>query len=73
MLGRYIVDFLAPRAKLVVEVDGEVHAQRVAADARRDRDLARMGYRVLRLPRALVQQRVAEAVAQVAAALAEGG
>ncbi|MBK8939736.1 MAG: DUF559 domain-containing protein [Polyangiaceae bacterium] len=73
VLGRYIVDFLAPRAKLVVEVDGEVHAQRVAADARRDRDLARMGYRVLRLPRALVQQRVAEAVAQVAAALAEGG
>ncbi|MBK8943012.1 MAG: DUF559 domain-containing protein [Polyangiaceae bacterium] len=73
VLGRYIVDFLAPRAKLVVEVDGEVHAHRVAADVCRDRDLARMGYRVLRLPRALVQERTAEAVAQVAAALAEGG
>ena len=32
-----------------------------------------MGFRVLRLPRALVQDRVAEAVAQVAAALAESG
>ena len=59
--------------KLVVEVDGEVHTERAAADARRDRDLARMGFRVLRLPRALVQDRVAEAVAQVAAALAESG
>ncbi|MBK6515854.1 MAG: DUF559 domain-containing protein [Polyangiaceae bacterium] len=56
----------------MVEVDGEVHAHRVAADARRDRDLVRMGFRVLRLPRALVQERTAEAVARVVAALAEG-
>ena len=69
VLGRYVVDFVAPRANLVVEVDGEVHAQRGAADARRDRDLARMGYRVLRLPRAMVQERLAEAVALVVAAL----
>lgn len=71
VLGRYIADFLAPRAKLVVEIDGEVHAHRAGADARRDRDLARMGYRVLRLPRALVQERLAEAVALVVAALRE--
>lgn len=69
VLGRYVADFVAPRAKLVVEVDGEVHAQRAAADARRDRDLARMGYRVLRLPRAQVQERLAEAMALVVAAL----
>ena len=71
VLGRYIADFLSPRAKLVVEVDGEVHAGRTGADARRDRDLGRMGYRVLRLPRALVQQRLQEAVALVVAALPE--
>ena len=71
VLGRYVADFVAPRARLVVEVDGEVHAQRAAADARRDRDLARMGYRVLRLPRAMVQERLAEAVALVVAALGE--
>ena len=73
VLGRYIADFVAPRAKLVVEVDGEVHAGRAAADARRDRDLGRMGYRVLRLPRELVQQRLEEAVALVVAALEEAG
>ncbi|MBK6515848.1 MAG: DUF559 domain-containing protein [Polyangiaceae bacterium] len=55
VLGRFIVDFLAPRAKLVVEVDGEVHSARAAVDARRDRDLARMGLRVLRLPCEMVQ------------------
>ena len=71
VLGRYIADFFAPRAKLVVEVDGEVHAHRAAADARRDRDLARMGYRVLRLPHALVQEQLAEGVALVVAALGE--
>jgi hypothetical protein len=27
VLGRYIADFVAPRAKLVVEVDGEVHGR----------------------------------------------
>ncbi len=47
--GKYIADFLAPSIRLVVEVDGGVHRQRRAADARRDRDMRRLGYRVLRL------------------------
>jgi very-short-patch-repair endonuclease len=50
-------------------VDGLYHARRQRADARRDRKLARLGYRVLRLPAALVQHRLAEAVALVRAAL----
>jgi hypothetical protein len=48
VLGRYIADFLAPSAKLIVEVDGSHHARRVSADARRDEALRRAGYRVLR-------------------------
>lgn len=48
-LGKYVVDFLAPEVKLVVEVDGGYHAGRAAADARGDEDLRRAGYRVLRL------------------------
>ena len=66
------LNLAAPSAKLVVEVDGEVHAGRAAADARRDRDLGRMGYRVLRLSRALVQEQLEEAVALVVAALENG-
>ncbi len=46
-IGRYIVDFVAPSVKLIVEVDGGYHAKRAAADARRDRDLVRLGFSVL--------------------------
>jgi len=69
-IGNYIADFVAPGARLVVEVDGGYHAERGRADARRDRDLARLGYRVLHLDAAMVQHRVADAVALVRAALA---
>jgi very-short-patch-repair endonuclease len=41
-LGRYIADFVAPRARLVVEVDGGWHRERKLADARRDDALRRM-------------------------------
>jgi len=70
---RYIADFLAPAARLVVEVDGGYHASRRAADARRDKFLARLGYRVLRLDAGLVLQRLPEALALVRAALEEAG
>ena len=70
--GRYIADFVARPARLVVEVDGSFHRGRAKADARRDRVLARLGYRVLRLPAQLVLAQPLEAVAQVRAALASG-
>lgn len=71
-IGRYIADFLAPSRKLVVEVDGGVHGTpaRLRADARRDRYLARLGYRVVRLPAAMVQHRLVDAAALIVAALA---
>ncbi|HXK19423.1 MAG TPA: DUF559 domain-containing protein [Polyangiaceae bacterium] len=69
--GRYIVDFLAPVARLVVEVDGGCHSARRRADERRDRNLARLGYRVLRLPADLVMRQPAEAVRLVAEALGD--
>jgi very-short-patch-repair endonuclease len=70
--GRYIADLVAPAAKLVVEIDGLVHVQRTTADARRDRLLERLGYRVLRLPAELVEADLAGAVEQVRAALRGG-
>jgi very-short-patch-repair endonuclease len=68
--NRCLVDFLAPARRLIL-VDGGYHASRRAADARRDRKLARLGYRVLRLPEALVREQPEDAVALVVAALAE--
>jgi very-short-patch-repair endonuclease len=55
---------------LIVEVDGGYHVERARADARRDRVLAERGYRVLRLPAALVRSQLPVAVAAVRAALA---
>jgi len=65
--NRYIVDFLAPSVMLVVE---PYHARRGVADARRERYLARLGYRVLRLDADLVLARLAEAVQLVQEAVA---
>jgi len=70
-IGRFIVDFLAPAKRLVVEVDGGYHAQRVAADARRDRVLRRLGYRVLRLQATSVTSEPVRVVAAIVAALGE--
>ena len=69
LLGRYIVDFCAPSARLVVEVDGACHADQRAADARRDAALRGAGYRVLRIEAQLVMRSLSEAVALVRAAL----
>ena len=72
-IGRYIADFVARSCKLVVEVDGGCHTTPAGrrADAQRDRYLAKLGYRVVRLPAAMVQHRLADAVALVVAALAQ--
>jgi very-short-patch-repair endonuclease len=67
--SRFIVDFVAPRVRLVVEVDGSYHAQRAAADARRDSKLHVLGYRVLRIPAALVMNDLGAALALVRTAL----
>lgn len=44
----YIVDFACPEAKLVIELDGSQHAERVEADRSRTASLERAGYLVLR-------------------------
>ena len=67
--NRYIADFAAPSLRLVVEVDGGIHARQRTADARRDRDLARLGYHVLRVPARLVLDDLPAAVALVSAAI----
>jgi very-short-patch-repair endonuclease len=58
---------------LVVEVDGRHHEQRRASDARRDRKLARLGYRVLRLEAQLVLRQLPVALALVREALSGRG
>jgi len=47
-IGRHIVDFAVPARKLAIEIDGGHHATAAHADARRTRQLAAHGYRVIR-------------------------
>ncbi len=68
-VGKYIADFVALSAKVIVEVDGGYHASRVAADERRDRYPRRAGFRVVRVSAEVVLQNVAAAVALVRRAI----
>ncbi|HEY3233649.1 MAG TPA: DUF559 domain-containing protein [Polyangiaceae bacterium] len=70
VIAGMIVDFLAPEAKLAIEVDGKCHARRRSADARRDEKLRRLGYRVLRIEAEVVMRDLEGAVASVREALA---
>ena len=49
-IGHYIVDFYAPKAKLVIEIDGSQHfeAQHAEKDKNRDEYLGSLGLMVLR-------------------------
>jgi len=70
LLG-FIVDFFAPSVRLVIEVDGGYHAQRLSADSRRDRKLDRAGHRVLRVQAEQVMRDLPAVLLAVRATLVE--
>ena len=72
-VGKFVAAFAAPAVRLALEVDGPWHVRRGAADARRDRALARAGWRVLRLPAELVERELGVAVECVREVLAALG
>ena len=47
-IGVYIVDFVCLIEKLIIELDGGQHAERIPYDERRTRALREKGFRVLR-------------------------
>ncbi len=65
MIGRYIVDFLCLRHRLIVEADGPFHEETEARDAERDAWLKRQGFRVLRFPNLQIETRAHEVVAEI--------
>ena len=69
ILGPAIVDFFAPSAMLVVEIDGGVHERQRDADRIRDESLALQGIRVLRIDAELVEACLDFAVTLVVRAL----
>jgi very-short-patch-repair endonuclease len=65
--GRYIVDFYCASAKLVIELDGEVHdtVEAQAYDAVRTETLEARGWRVLRFSNDLVLEELPEVIRKI--------
>jgi len=49
-VGPYVADFYCPAAKLVIEIDGQIHDFTVTRDKRRDEYMRSLGLSVLRIP-----------------------
>lgn len=71
-VGTYIVDFFCAKAKLVIEVDGDTHAEQVEYDAKRTAWLnEQRHYRVLRFTNDEVYRQIEAVVEAIEAAVRE--
>ena len=70
VIGNFIVDFACTKVRLAVEIDGAYHEERALQDARRDRALGALGWRVLRVVEEEVFADLAGVVARIALAAA---
>ncbi|ACK71609.1 protein of unknown function DUF559 [Gloeothece citriformis PCC 7424] len=56
IIDGFIVDFYCHAAKLVIEIDGEIHQQQTEYDTERDQILSAKGLRLLRIKNEDVRQ-----------------
>ena len=47
-IDNYIVDFFCKDLKLIIELDGEIHRYQKSKDKRREEELLRLGYSIIR-------------------------
>jgi very-short-patch-repair endonuclease len=70
-IGQYIVDFCAPKRKLVIELDGDPHQDQQTYDDMRTKDLQNMGYVVLRFWNREVFENMGEVIKKISDTLHE--
>ena len=70
-IGPYIVDFCAPRAKVIIELDGSQHLDQQEYDAARTRFLENRGYKVLRFWNSEVMNQIEGVIGSILDALQE--
>jgi very-short-patch-repair endonuclease len=68
-VGPYVVDFVCPTLKVVVEVDGGQHSEKAEYDRLRDAHLRKRGYTVLRFWNNEVMENLEGVLERVAAAI----
>ncbi|WP_353738810.1 DUF559 domain-containing protein [Brevundimonas sp.] len=71
VIGRYIVDFVCLRHRLIVEADGPQHDDRIE-DAERDAWLREQGFRVLRFANGMIGNQREAVLSAIVAATEEG-
>lgn len=67
-----MVDFCAPRRRLVIEVDGGQHLEQESKDGRRTRALQAQGYRVLRFWNHQIENELPAVLEAIRQALEDG-
>jgi very-short-patch-repair endonuclease len=68
IIDGFIADFYCHTARLVIEVDGEIHQQQAEYDAERDKVLSARGLRLLRIKNEEVRQNLDSVLARIAKA-----
>ena len=68
-IGLYICDFVSLDSRIVVELDGSQHVDRLVYDERRDNFLRSAGFRVLRFWNGDVHARIENVVETIFAAM----
>ena len=64
-IGRFIADFYCHNAKLVVELDGEIHAGQVGYDTSRSLWFEERGIRVIRFQNIEVENEIENVIAEI--------
>ena len=64
-VGNFILDFYCPSCKLVIEVDGEVHSDRLDYDDARTDKLGEYGYKVLRFSNERIINDLSQVLAEI--------
>ena len=64
-VGNFILDFYCPSCKLVVEVDGQIHARQTDYDDARTAKLAEYDYKVLRFTNEQVMNDLPKVLAEI--------
>ena len=67
-LGKFVADFCCPACKLIVEVDGPIHDQKIDYDESRTEVFTAYGYRVLRFSNEQVETNVGLVLTEISAA-----
>jgi very-short-patch-repair endonuclease len=71
IIDGFISDFYCHAARLVIEVDGEIHQQQAEYDAERDRLLLARGLRLLRIKNEEVRQNLNSVLMRIATGCCE--